>query len=98
MCTCTCLLSSSPSCYLPGCVTRNEVALPTDMPAQDGYNHAADEFYSASLKRTGLLTELRHEGVDVNVSGFPRCPSPCSIATTDCMPYRYMPQLSGLSD
>ncbi|KAI1173761.1 hypothetical protein F4777DRAFT_424533 [Nemania sp. FL0916] len=32
----------------------------------DGYDHAADEFYSASLKRAGLLAELQHEGLDAS--------------------------------
>ncbi|KAI0194963.1 hypothetical protein F4808DRAFT_440968 [Astrocystis sublimbata] len=39
----------------------------TEKKFHDGYDHAANEFYDASLKRTGLLTELRHEGVDVNL-------------------------------
>ncbi|KAI8953972.1 hypothetical protein F4801DRAFT_535079 [Xylaria longipes] len=40
----------------------------TEKKFHEGYNHAAEDFYSASLKRTGLLAELRHEGVDVNLS------------------------------
>ncbi|KAI0190199.1 hypothetical protein EV127DRAFT_93798 [Xylaria flabelliformis] len=40
----------------------------TEKKFHDGYDYAAEEFYSASLKRAGLLAELRHEGVDVNLS------------------------------
>ncbi|KAI0481726.1 hypothetical protein F4859DRAFT_475800 [Xylaria cf. heliscus] len=39
----------------------------TEKKFHEGYNHATEEFYGASLKRAGLLAELRHEGVDVNL-------------------------------
>ncbi|KAI1128083.1 hypothetical protein F5Y10DRAFT_182733 [Nemania abortiva] len=39
----------------------------TEKKFLDGYDYAADEFYSASLKRAALLAELRHEGVDLNL-------------------------------
>ncbi|TGJ82005.1 hypothetical protein E0Z10_g6767 [Xylaria hypoxylon] len=39
----------------------------TEKKFHEGYNYAAREFYDASLKRTGLLAELRHEGVDINL-------------------------------
>ncbi|KAJ2985902.1 hypothetical protein NUW58_g5286 [Xylaria curta] len=37
------------------------------MPAQDGYNYATEEFNNASLKRSGILAELRHEGAPANL-------------------------------
>ncbi|KAI0537308.1 hypothetical protein GGR58DRAFT_350240 [Xylaria digitata] len=39
----------------------------TEKKFHESYNYAAQEFYDASLKRAGLLAELRHEGVDVNL-------------------------------
>ncbi|KAI1312114.1 hypothetical protein F5Y03DRAFT_264502 [Xylaria venustula] len=39
----------------------------TEKKFHDGYQYAADEFYDASLKRAGLLAEIRHEGVDVHL-------------------------------
>ncbi|KAJ8126630.1 hypothetical protein O1611_g7008 [Lasiodiplodia mahajangana] len=39
----------------------------TEKKFLDGYDYAADEFYTASLKRIGLLAELRHDGIDVNI-------------------------------
>ncbi|KAI0105494.1 hypothetical protein GGR51DRAFT_190709 [Nemania sp. FL0031] len=51
-------------------IALNEYRLNTAVTEKkfiDGYDYAADEFYSASLKRAGLLAELRHEGVDVNI-------------------------------
>ncbi|KAI0399937.1 hypothetical protein F4802DRAFT_587284 [Xylaria palmicola] len=38
----------------------------TEKKFHDGYNHAAEEFYDASLKRASLLAELRHEGAGID--------------------------------
>ncbi|KAI1364725.1 hypothetical protein F5Y08DRAFT_201371 [Xylaria arbuscula] len=40
----------------------------TERKFHDGYNYTAEEFFNASLKRVGLLAELQHEGVDVNLT------------------------------
>ncbi|KAI1154684.1 hypothetical protein F4825DRAFT_410830 [Nemania diffusa] len=39
----------------------------TEKKFHEGFDYATEEFYSACLRRTGLLAELRHEGVDVNL-------------------------------
>ncbi|KAI0527911.1 hypothetical protein F5B22DRAFT_10347 [Xylaria bambusicola] len=39
----------------------------TEQKFHDGYDYAAEEFYDASLKRAGLLAEIQHEGVDINL-------------------------------
>ncbi|RWA12903.1 hypothetical protein EKO27_g2197 [Xylaria grammica] len=39
----------------------------TEQKFHEGYDYAAQEFYDASFKRAGLLAELRHEGVDINL-------------------------------
>ncbi|KAI8634851.1 hypothetical protein F5Y19DRAFT_127605 [Xylariaceae sp. FL1651] len=39
----------------------------TEKKFHDSYSYLTEEFYDASLRRTGLLTELRHEGVGVDL-------------------------------
>lgn len=38
----------------------------TEKKFHDSYDYATEEFFDASLKRTGLLAEMQDEGVDVN--------------------------------
>ncbi|KAI0914333.1 hypothetical protein F4823DRAFT_572838 [Ustulina deusta] len=40
----------------------------TEKKFHDCYDYVAEEFIDASLKRVGLLAEIRHEGVDVNLA------------------------------